>query len=180
MLLFACWSFGDQLEPVNPNATKQARHLLELLSEIEGEKTLSGQHNFNVFGDPIAARTLIHLPMPLVLFDTGGHLSCPMEESARAVRPFGEIGEYLHEFRKTHEWFAQPDKGFFDLGDIAALLAPEIATWVVEDCPEVSPDLRYRFKGSKGKILRCSDIDRDKTFALLYERLRKAYPPEGS
>ena len=75
----------------------------------------------------------------------------------------------------TQEWFQQPDKGFFDLGDIAALLDPDIAEWVVELCPEVGPDLAYEFGKPLGKILRCRDIDRDKTFALLYDRLKAAY-----
>jgi inosine-uridine nucleoside N-ribohydrolase len=132
-------------------------------------------HNFNVFGDPIAARTLFHNPIPFVLFDTGGHLSCPMEESERRVAPYGEIGEYLHEFRKTNDWFMQSDKGFFDLGDIAALLDPDIGEWVVEQAPEVKPYLEYDFSKSYGPILRCKDVDRDATFELLYERLAAAY-----
>ena len=131
--------------------------------------------NFNVFGDRIAAMTLFHAPIPFLLFDTGTYLTCPMEESERKIKPFGEIGAYLHEYRKTNTWYQQSDKGFFDLGDIAALVEPDIALWQVVSCPEVAPDLRYEFKGSKGKILRCYHIDRDKTFALLYDKLEAAY-----
>ena len=39
-------------------------------------------------------------------------------------------------------------------------------------CPEVDWDLSYRFKGSQGKIQRCFEIDRDKTFALFYKKLK--------
>ena len=34
-------------EPVNPNATKEARQLLSFLYSIQGEYTLAGQHNFS-------------------------------------------------------------------------------------------------------------------------------------
>ena len=130
--------------------------------------------NFNVFGDRNAAMTLFHFPIPLILFDTGTYLYCSMEESEAKVRPYGEMGEYLHEVRKTGEWYQRSDKGFFDLGDIAAIVDPYLATWEVVDCPEVDPDLTYKFTGKKGKILRCFDINRDGTFELLYERLKSA------
>lgn len=132
--------------------------------------------NFNVFGDRLAAITLFHVPVPLILFDTGTYLTCPMEESERHVMPFGEIGKYLHEYRFTNPWFMESDKGFFDLGDIAALVDPDIALWQEVSCPEVDPDLSYKFKGTKGNILRCYHIDRDQTFQLLYDRLKSNYP----
>jgi inosine-uridine nucleoside N-ribohydrolase len=128
--------------------------------------------NFNVFGDRLAAITLFHAPVPLVLFDTGTYLTCPMEESEQQVLPYGEIGKYLHEYRLRSPGFQRSDKGFFDLGDIAALVDPDIALWQEVSCPEVDPDLSYRFKGTKGKILRCYHIDRDQTFQLLYDKLK--------
>lgn len=131
--------------------------------------------NFNVFGDRHAAITLFHAPVPLVLFDTGTYLTCPMSESEKFVKPYGEIGEYLHNYRWKSEYFMREDKGFFDLGDIAALVDPDIALWQVVSCPEVDPDLSYRFKGSKGNILRCFHIDRDKAFAMFYKKLKTKY-----
>jgi len=132
--------------------------------------------NFNVFGDRLAAALLFSAPVPLVLFDTGTDLTCPMDESERYVRPHGELGAYLHDYRRTNPWFMQADKGFYDLGDIAALLDPNIAAWQEVSCPEVDPDLSYRFQGTKGTILRCYKIDRDRTFRMLYDRLEQAYP----
>ncbi len=128
--------------------------------------------NFNVFGDSHAARMVFQSKLSFVLFDTGTYLYCPMAESERQVRPHGELGKYLHDYRLTNEYFQGEKKGFFDLGDIAALVDPSLASWEVVDCPEVDWDLTYRFKGNQGKILRCFDIDRDKTFALLYEKLK--------
>jgi len=134
--------------------------------------------NFNVFGDRNAAFTLFHAPVPLVLFDTGTYLTCPMEESEIHVKPYGEIGRYLHEYRFNSEYFMRKDKGFFDLGDIAALVDPDLALWQQVSCPEVDPDLSYKFKGTKGNILRCYHIDRDKTFKLFYGKLKSKYGKE--
>ena len=58
--------------------------------------------------------------MDFVLFDTGTYLTCPMEESEQRLKPCGPLGEYLHEYRHTNPYFSRSDKGFFDLGDIAA------------------------------------------------------------
>ena len=132
-------------------------------------------YNFNVIGDVRAARLIFHSPLSFVLFDTGTYLTCPMEESERFVKPYGELGRYLHEYRHQHPGFAKPTKGFFDLGDIAALVDPDLACWEVAECPEVGWDLDYRFKGTLGSILRCYHVDRDRTFQLLYDRLRETY-----
>jgi len=131
-------------------------------------------YNFNVIGDVRAARLLFHTPLSFVLFDTGEYLRCPMAESAQFVAPYGELGNYLHAYRSREEWYASPRKGFFDLGDIAALVDPDLACWDVTQCPEVDWDLSYRFTDRLGSILRCYHIDRDRTFELLYEKLREA------
>ena len=127
--------------------------------------------NFNVIGDVRAARIVFHSDLPFVLFDTGTHLSCPMEFSQQFVS-CGELGRYLHEYRFESAYYRRPDKGFFDLGDIAALVDPNLASWEVVDGPEVGWDLAYRHAGTKGKILRCYDIDREGTMALLYDKLK--------
>ena len=129
--------------------------------------------NFNVFGDPHAARLLFHAPLSFVLFDTGTYLTCPMSESEREVKPYGPLGEYLHNIRYGGEWYQSDTKGFFDLGDIAALLDPDVAYYQEVNCPEVDHDLTYRFKDTKGRILRCYHVDRDKTFQLLYDKLQQ-------
>ena len=131
--------------------------------------------NFNVFGDQHAARLLFDAPISFVLFDTGTYLTCPMEESAQKIKPFGRIGEYLHNIRIGNDWYESDTKGFFDLGDVAALLDPSVAYMETVSCPEVDHDLSYRFKGTKGRILRIYHVERDRTFELLYKRLEAAY-----
>ena len=127
--------------------------------------------NFNVIGDVRAARIVYHSDLPFVLFDTGTHLVCPMEESEKFTS-CGELGKYLHEYRYQSSYYQRPTKGFFDLGDIAALVDPSLASWEVTKCPEVDWDLSYQFKGTKGSILRCYDIDRDATYALFNKKLK--------
>lgn len=131
--------------------------------------------NFNVIGDVRAARIVFHSDLPFVLFDTGTHLNCPMEESQEYVT-CGELGRYLHEYRYGEASYQNPQKGFYDLGDIAALIDPDLASWEVVNCPEVDWDLTYRFKGNRGSIVRCYDIDRDKTFQLLRRKLESLRP----
>jgi hypothetical protein len=64
---------------------------------------------------------------------------------------------------------------FVGLASMAALLDPSVGAWDDAECPEVEWDLSYRFKGNLGSILRLYHVDRDKTYALLYERLRLYY-----
>ena len=132
-------------------------------------------YNFNVFGDVRAARLLFHSPMPFVLFDTGTYLRCPMQESEQFVKPYGKLGAYLHDYRHNNEWYQSPTKGFFDLGDIAALVDPGLACWEVTACPRVDWDLDYHFDHTLGSIQRCYHVDRDRTFALLYDKLKTHY-----
>lgn len=127
--------------------------------------------NFNVIGDVRAARLVFHSDLSFVLFDTGTHLYCPMSES-QAFTSCGDLGKYLHQYRYESSWYQDPKKGFYDLGDIAALVDPDLASWEVVKCPEVDWDLAYKFHGTKGSILRCYDIDRDRTFDLLGRKLK--------
>ena len=49
ILLIIMLNYSCKTEPVrnvNPNATRQAKELLNFLYEIQGKYTLSGQHNF--------------------------------------------------------------------------------------------------------------------------------------
>jgi purine nucleosidase len=133
-------------------------------------------HNFNIWGDKHASRMMFHAPFPLVIFDTGTHLTAgPLEETEKYVKPFGDLGEYLYNYRLRSGYFLDVTKGYFDLGDIAALIDPGIAKWEVIPCPTVTHYMDYNFYRTNGQALRCYDIDRDKTFNLLYDRLREKY-----
>jgi hypothetical protein len=111
-----------------------------------------------------------------VLFDTGTHLTCLMEESRQKIHPHGPLGRYLHDYRLRSRNFQEPTKGFFDLGDIAALIDPACIKSEVVEAPGVEWDMTYQFKKTHGKILRIHDIDRDRTFTLLYRSLEQKGP----
>jgi inosine-uridine nucleoside N-ribohydrolase len=127
--------------------------------------------NFNVIGDVRAARIVFHSDLSFVLFDTGTYLTCPMSESQQFT-VCGELGRYLHQYRYESSWYQDPTKGFYDLGDIAALVDPNLASWEIVKCPDVDWDLAYKFNGTKGSILRCRDINRDRTFELFRRKLQ--------
>ena len=133
-------------------------------------------HNYNIKGDIHASRMMFHSPLPLVLFDTGTHLSAgTLEESEKYVKPYGDLGEYLYNYRLKSTSWSGTSKGFFDLGDIAALIDPDIATWEVLTAPTVTQYMDYNWYRTNGKLLRCSYIDRDRTFQLLYDGLKRNY-----
>ncbi len=133
--------------------------------------------NFNVYNDLKAVRILFASDLPLILFDTGTHLTCPMAESEQRLKPCGELGKYLHEFRLRSPGFQSPTKGFFDLGDIAALAEPGLAKWEVVSAPNVHWDMLYQPGKGRGQILRVHAIDRDGTFDLFYRKMTAAFPP---
>lgn len=138
-------------------------------------------HNYNVKGDMHAARMLFHSPVPLVLFDTGTHLSAgTLEETEKNVKPYGELGEYMYNYRLRNDYFRSVTKGYFDLGDIAVLVDPDLGTWEETRCPTVTPYMDYNFYQDNGMLLRCKYIDRDKTFQLLYDKLKKNFKPSAT
>lgn len=132
--------------------------------------------NYNVKGDMHASRMMFHAPFPLVIFDTGSHLYAgTVEESEIHIKPYGDLGEYLYNYRLKTPYYSSPVKGFFDLGDIAVLIDPDLGKWEEIECPTVNYYMDYNFKKTNGKALRCYQIDRDKTFELFYNRLKEKY-----
>jgi len=132
--------------------------------------------NYNVKGDMHAARMLFHAPFPLVLFDTGTDLTPgDLKESEIFVKPYGELGAYLYQYRLKRPDWSDHKKGLFDLGDIAVLIDPEIGKWEEVPCPTVSYYMDYNFLKTNGRLLRCYGVNRDKAFRLLYDKLAGAY-----
>lgn len=124
---------------------------------------------FNVKGDIHAARTLLREWVPLVWFDTGTHLMCPMELTERYLAPMGGMGRFLHEYRKVRPWFASPQKGFYDMGDIAYLVAPEICRQEVVKAPTMDEYMFFNHEYTNGKMVRVFDIDANAAWNLLFD-----------
>ena len=127
---------------------------------------------YNVKGDVRAARTLLRSPAPLVWFDTGTNLCRPFEQTAATVAPTGRLGAYLHEFRRRREYFMRPDKGFFDMADMAWMIRPELCRDEVVPAPTMDPYLFFDHTHTHGRMRRVYAIENDPTWDLLCERLR--------
>ena len=132
--------------------------------------------NFNAVNDPKAARLMFSVKCRLVLFDTGTFLTIPPEESERRFGPLGPLGSYLHEIRGRRPEWRSPQKGVFDLGDIAALVDPGCVKFERVEAPSVRQNMRYDFDKPQGPIVRIHDVDRDRSFQLLEEALRRLRP----
>jgi inosine-uridine nucleoside N-ribohydrolase len=127
--------------------------------------------NYNAYNDILAARLLFELQCRLILFDTGDHLKIDPAEDARRFGSLGPLGAYLQEIRQRSPSFMSPNKGIFDLGDIAALINPSAARWEKVNAPAVTQDLQYNFAKNYGEIVRIYFIDSEPAFQLLGESL---------
>jgi inosine-uridine nucleoside N-ribohydrolase len=129
--------------------------------------------NFNVFNDPKAARLLFEQKCRFVLFDTGTYLRISAEESARRFASLGALGAYLQEIRARKPYFMTAHKGFFDVGDLSALMDPSCVRWEKTRAPSVDHDLRYDFSKSNGEIIRIYHVETEPTFDLLEKSLKR-------
>lgn len=128
---------------------------------------------FNIGGDVRAAGVLLESGVPLVWFDTGQQLTCPMEETAARLRPLGGIPAFLHDFRLRHPRFQSPGKGFFDLGDIAWMIEPSVCTNQVVPVPRLDWKMAFSHDGDLGRMLRASSIRREPVWELFFSRMER-------
>jgi hypothetical protein len=129
--------------------------------------------NFNAYNDILAARLLFELPCRFVLFDAGTYLRMDPEESARRFGSLGVLGAYLQEIRHRKPGFMSPNKGLFDLGDVAGLADPSAVRWEKTNAPGVLQDLRYDFTRNNGEIVRIYYVENELAFHLLENALRR-------
>ena len=123
--------------------------------------------NFNATNDLKAVQVLFQQPIRFILFDTGTFLNMPMEESEKRIAGKGKLGAYLHNIRKKSAYAQLSDKGFFDVGDIAALLDDNIVKWETVPIPTVADDYKYIFNDKARLFTRIFEINREATFNLL-------------
>jgi len=128
---------------------------------------------FNVKGDVTAARTLLQSAAPLVWLDTGTNLCRSFDQTARTLAPTGELGRYLHGFRRRNPCFMRDDKGFFDLADIAWMLQPALCRDEVVPAPTMDPAMFFNHERTHGMMRRVYAIENEPTWALLCDRLRR-------
>lgn len=127
--------------------------------------------NFNISGDVKACLKLIRSDVPYVLFDTGTYLRCPAEVTGERLAPLSPVGKYLHEIRIRSDFLRSDRKGFFDLGDIAFLYDPTLCDCEVVEIGSFGEDRLWRWDKTFGQVIRVYQIDRARTFELLFEKL---------
>lgn len=132
---------------------------------------------FNVVGDVIAVQTLLESEVPLVWFDTGTALTLTMKESETRLAVQGQLGRWLHEFRHRSAAFAHPNKGFFDLGDIAWLIQPDLCREETVPAPRLERHCHFDHTNTYGPMRRAFGIDRESTWDLFFARMAKAAVP---
>jgi hypothetical protein len=129
--------------------------------------------NFNAYNDIRAVRLLFEIRCRLILFDTGTYLRIEAGEFARRFGPLGPLGAYLQEIRSRRPEYMSPGKGFFDLGDIAAIADPACVRWERVRAPGIEQDLRYDFTRDYGEIVRIYHVETEPAFRLLEQALRR-------
>ncbi len=127
-----------------------------------------GAWSFNAYNDILA---IFELPCRFILFDTGTYLRMDPQESASRFGSVGPLGAYLQGIRHRRPEFMSPNKGLFDLGDVAALPNQSVVRWQRTDAPSVLQDLRYDFGRNNGEIVRIYHVESEPTFQLLENAL---------
>lgn len=155
----------------DPSITEKVRYVFHGRSE---ETWPERSQQYNVRGDILAARTLLASNVPLVWFDTGTYLFASMDYTEQRIAPLGKLGRFLHDFRYRVSYFSKPDKGFFDLGDIAWMIQPGLCKEEVIDAPTMDPYMFYDHAHTNGKMLRVYDIEPEGTWKLLEHKLKEA------
>jgi len=134
---------------------------------------------FNVKGDIHAARTLLKTWVPLVWFDTGTHLCCPMALTEKYLASTGGLGKFIHEYRFKDAAWQLNTKGFFDMGDFVYLLESDTCTSEIIKAPTMDEYMFFNHEFTNGKMVRVSDIDNNRAWNLLFEGFSKNYSAIG-
>lgn len=129
--------------------------------------------NFNASNDLKSVQVVFDSATNFVLFDTGTFLNMPMQESEKRIGTNGRLGAYLHNIRKKSAYAQLPDKGMFDVGDIAALIDTSLIKWETTFTPAVADDYKYIFSNKTRTLTRIYAIDREATFKLLDQALAR-------
>ena len=155
---------------IDPSISDRVRYVFHARSHLTWpERSVQ----FNVKNDILSARYLLESNVPLVWFDTGTYLTRSMAETEATIAPLGKLGKYLHDFRYKNPYFMGDDKGFFDVGDFAWMIMPELCQAEIVKAPTMDQTMYFDQSKTNGEMLRIYDIDREKTWKLFDERLAK-------
>ncbi len=132
---------------------------------------------FNLSGDPHAARILFDCGVPFVhvpCLNVAEHLRTSQAEIDRFVRPCGPIGAYLAEIFDAYlpEHFART-RPIWDLAPLAWLVDPDVVRTVMRPSPILTSELTWSHDPRRHPILEAIGLDRDRIFADLFAKLAR-------
>ena len=153
-----------------PDIIPNVRYIFHARSE---ETWPERSKQFNVYGDIIAAKSLLESEVPLIWFDTGTHLYAHYDTTREKLAPINKLGKYLHDYRDRNPYFALPDKGFFDMADFAYLIDPPACQWEIIDAPEMNRFMYFDHNHKHGQMLRVYDVDVEKTWEIFYRGIER-------
>lgn len=153
-----------------PDILPKVRYVLHVRSE---QTWPTHNEQYNVWGDIQAARTILASDVPLVWFDTGSQLTCSMETTARRLAPCGRFGAYLHAFRDRRDYYRQPNKGFFDMADVAWMIDPTLCDQEEVPAPAMDWAMRFNHTGGNGRMLRVSHVKAEPTWELFFQAIAR-------
>ncbi len=156
----------------DPTIIPKVRYVFHSRSEYSWPER---SKQFNVMGDIHAARTLLAKNVPLVWFDTGTNIRCSVDYDKNFIGTLEPVGAYLHNYRMNHPWKeCQTDsKGFYDLGDIVWMIAPEIGTSEIIPAPTMDQFMFFDHTKTVGQMLRVYDIDNAATWDIFHKNLKR-------
>lgn len=154
---------------IDPSIKSMVRYIFHARSEWSWPER---SEQFNVGGDIHAARVLLESGVPLVWFDTGTQLTCSMDVTGERLLPLGGLPAFLHEYRYRNPKFQTETKGFFDLGDIAWMMRPEVCKTEIVDVPHMDWKMVFSHKGDLGQMLRVYEVEREPVWELFFDKMR--------
>ncbi len=154
---------------IDPSIMPKVRYVFHARSEWSWPER---SEQFNVGGDVRAARYLLESGVPLAWFDTGTQLTCAMSMTAERLLPLGGLPAFLHEYRLRKPYFQRDDKGFFDLGDIAWMIQPDVCQSDIVDAPRMDWKMAFHADGTLGQMLRLSQISAAPVWDLFFDRMQ--------
>ncbi|MFN2199906.1 MAG: nucleoside hydrolase [Caldilineaceae bacterium] len=154
---------------LDPGILPKVRYVFHARSEWSWPQR---SEQFNVGGDVRAARCLLASGVPLVWFDTGTQLTCPMSVTEQRLLPQGGLPAFLHQYRLCKPSFQRDDKGFFDLGDVAWMLDPSVCRSEIVEVPRMDWKMAFHHDGDLGRMVRLSQIQPEPVWKLFFDRVR--------
>lgn len=132
---------------------------------------------FNLFQDVKAGQVLFDCGVPLIQVPASGvtgFLLTSVPELRECLGGTGEIGAYLVEnvmsYEKDHFAWTKP---IWDIGVIGMLVDPDWAPARICHAPAITDQKRYVFDGGRHLIRYVYELDRDRIFRDMYEKVRK-------